>query len=88
MQRAPRRRARGPDRQTVIKDGVSFTLAWALIWFLALYGANGPIAWGLLGLAGTLLGVPLAGRSRSRESESIGIDGSDSSSLSQDSSPS
>jgi hypothetical protein len=86
MQRAPRRRARGPDRRTVIKDIVSFTSAWALIWFLALYGVDGPIAWGLLGLAGALLGIPVAGGVKVRGE--TGTDGSDSPSPSVDSSPS
>jgi hypothetical protein len=88
MQRAPRRRARGPDRRTVIKDIVSFALAWALIWFLALYGVDGPIAWGLLGLAGGLLGIPVAGGIRGKSEDATGMDGSDSPSPSVDSSPS
>lgn len=88
MQRAPRRRARGPDRRTVIKDTVSFTLAWALIWFLALYGVDGPIAWGLLSLAGALLGIPVAGGFRDRSENTTGMDGSESPSRSVDSSPS
>lgn len=87
MQRAPRRRARGPDRRTVIKDTVSFMLAWALIWFLALYGVDGPIAWGLLGLAGTLLGIPVAGGIMAKAGDTTGTDGSDLPSPSVDSSP-
>lgn len=87
MQRASRR-VRGPDRRTVIKDVVSFTLAWALIWFLALYGVDGPIAWGLLGVAGALLGVPVAGGIMTRGETSTGTDGPDSPSPSPDSSPS
>jgi len=88
MQRATRqRRVRGPDRRTVIKDLVSFASAWALIWFLALYGVDGPIAWGLLALAGTLLGVPGFGEVQRRRA-ATGTDGSGWPSASPDSSPS
>lgn len=63
MQRTTRRRRKrhGPDRRTVIQDVASFILAWALIWYLAIHGVNAPIQWGLLGLAGGLLGVPVTG---------------------------
>ena len=59
MQRATR--GKGPDRRTVLKDLISFALAWGLVWFLALYGVDGPMAWGLLTLAATLLGAPGVG---------------------------
>lgn len=75
MQRARQRRGHGPDRRTVVKDLVSFMSAWALIWFLALYGVDGPISWGLLGVAGALLGVPGAGEILNRSR--AGQDGTD-----------
>ena len=62
MQRSTRRRKRrGPDLRTVVQDTVSFVLAWSLIWYLAIHGVDAPIQWGLLGLAGGLLGVPVSG---------------------------
>lgn len=86
-------RRSGPDRRTVVKDSLSFTLAWALVWFLAVYGVDGPMAWGLLALAGTLLGVPGMGEILNRVRTGTDGSGSDSphsgslplsSSLSQD----
>lgn len=61
---------------------MSFVLAWSLIWYLALYGVDGPIQWGLLATAGALLGVPGAGEVISRVRG--GTDGSGSESVSSD----
>lgn len=85
MQRSTRRRGkrRGLDRRTVIQDSVSFVLAWLLIWYLAVHGVDSPIQWGLLGLAGSLLGVTGAGEIISKAR--IGTDGSGSSSASPES---
>lgn len=59
---------------------MSFVLAWSLIWYLAIYGVDSPIQWGLLSLAGSLLGVTGVGEIISRVRG--GTAGSDSPSVS------
>lgn len=81
MQRTTRgRRKRRPDIRTVVQDTVSFVLAWSLIWYLAIYGVDSPIQWGLLALAGSLLGVTGAGEIISRARTGTGGFGSPSAS--------
>lgn len=87
MQRSTRRRKRrGPDLRTVVQDTVSFVLAWGLIWYLAIYGVDSPMQWGLLGLAGSLLGVTGVGEIITRARGGTAISGS--SSVSPESLPS
>jgi hypothetical protein len=88
MQRSTRRRGKrpGPDLRTVVQDTVSFVLAWTLIWYLAVYGVASPIQWGLLGLAGSLLGVTGVGEIISKAR--TGTAGSDLSSASPELLPS
>lgn len=51
-------RSRGPGRWTLVRDIMSFTLGWALIFQQALFIDPGKVNSAFLWLAAALLGVP------------------------------